>query len=929
MRPGILRRREVQLAGGDEKADMPVTKPDMKLHTKLRRTVVVESRYARRWHQTQAAANSEQGVLVISMEELAARLAGGFLRSIRTDSLKISVRESTAAGSLGALDRIRDLPGFQRAAAASLSKVWRAGLTLDGKGTPGAGSLEILEREVRSRLPKNQLPADELANAALERAHYAPILFGRIEIHGRSELSPVWRKVLTRLSRETDVFWMAGARTTPDWLAGSDIEVKTLPAAKPRIRAVSCATPRHEIQEALRWARKHLTEGVPAHRIAIAAASPATWDDHVLAMTEAAKLPVHFIHGKPALTTRDGQLAAALAEVLLRGLSRSRMVRFVRLLSSLRERFRPLESKWWRHLPPEAPLLSSARWKDAIAGLPPESFADGVDRRPMLLNIIEALQPGLNGAAETGEDLFRQETPEDTLKTLEIWQKALEEGPPAALDVTLAGIRVKDDREPGGAIVWGPASAIAAAPRPFCWLVGLTSRSWPRRASEDPLLPNHVVPQSQLDPLPIHESDRRDFHAICSMTDRQVVCSRARRDSEGRLNGVSPLYPQGVKEESLGQSRVPEHAASQSDRLMARPGDFAALPLAQSATRTWIDWRSEDLTVHDGLIGPGHPVLLRALYRTQSASSLVRLLRDPLGYLWTYGFRWKAVSETEAPMTLDALAFGELLHEFLREAVTRMEDAESGGIAGASRDRIIQAVEKAAFSVAERWSATRPVPPPVIWQRKCEEAQELAVIALTRDETPLPGQRTWSEIPFGSGGRAKSPDGDGPASLPWDPSTPVHIDGTEIRIGGFIDRLDLSEDGSLARVTDYKSGRAPNKPIQMNGGAELQRCLYGFAVRSLVRTRPEVEARLVYPRGGDQTMVLDDTQETLKELAAFLQAATTHFVNGKTLSGPAAEDRWYDLSFALPAGAKESYLKTKRSLAGRVLAPLPVLWEAP
>ena len=362
---------------------------------------------------------------------------------------------------------------------------------------------------------------------------------------------------------------------------------------------------------------------------------------------------------------------------------------------------------------------------------------------------------------------------------------------------------------------------------------------------------------------------------------------------------------------------------------MARPADFAALALAQSATRTWIDWRSEDLTAHDGLIRPGHPVLLGALYRTQSASSLVRLLRDPLGYLWTYGFRWKAVSETEEPMTLDALAFGELLHEFLRETVTRMEDAESGGIAGASRDRIIQAVEKAAFSVAERWSATRPVPPPVIWQRKCEEARELAVIALTRDETPLPGQLTWSEIPFGSGGRAKSPDGDGPASLPWDPSTPVHIDGTQIRIGGFIDRLDLSEDGSLARVTDYKSGRAPNKPIQMNGGAELQRCLYGFAVRSLIRTRPEVEARLVYPRGGDQAMVLEDTQETLKELAAFLQAANTHFVKGKTLSGPAAEDRWYDLSFALPAGAKESYLKTKRSSAGRVLAPLPILWEAP
>ena len=223
---------------------------------------------------------------------------------------------------------------------------------------------------------------------------------------------------------------------------------------------------------------------------------------------------------------------------------------------------------------------------------------------------------------------------------------------------------------------------------------------------------------------------------------------------------------------------------------MARPGDFAALPLARSATRSWIDWHSGDLTAHDGLIRPGHPVLLRALYRTQSASSLVRLLRDPLGYLWTYGFRWRAASETEEPMTLDALAFGELLHEILQEAVTRMEDADSGGIAGASRDMIIRAVEKAAFSVAERWGATRPVPPPVIWRRKCAEARELAVIALTRDETPLPGQRTWSEIPFGSGGRAKSPGGNRRTGLPWDPSTPVYIDGTQIRIGGFIDRLE-------------------------------------------------------------------------------------------------------------------------------------------
>ena len=58
------------------------------------------------------------------------------------------------------------------------------------------------------------------------------------------------------------------------------------------------------------------------------------------------------------------------------------------------------------------------------------------------------------------------------------------------------------------------------------------------------------------------------------MTDRELVCSRARRDSEGRLNGVSPLFPRDIDEVYLAQSREPEHAASASDRLLARPKEF-------------------------------------------------------------------------------------------------------------------------------------------------------------------------------------------------------------------------------------------------------------------------------------------------------------------------------------------------------------------
>ena len=905
---------------------MPEAETELKSKTHMRRTVVVEGRYARRWHQTQAAIDGDHGVLVISMEELASRLAGGFLRSIRTDTLKASVEEAVAAGSLAELDKIKGLPGFQRAAAATLSKAWRAGLPLGSSGKMRTRSLAALEREVRSRLPRNQLPPAELTKAALERVAFAPLLFGRIEIHGRTELSPVWRNLLLRLGSETEVVWVAGARRTPDWLTGSEIGVQETAAAHPEIRAVSCATPRHEILEALRWARQHLANGTPAHEIAISAASTSLWDDHMLALAAAAKLPVHFIHGRPALATRGGQLAAALAEVLLRGMSRSRMVRLVRLLRSCVGRFEALPEDWWEILPDDAPLLTADRWERLLNTLTSGDFSDGRDHRDLLESVIRTLRGGLSGAKDLGGTLF-----EDSEATLGIWNRALLEGPPAALDVTLAGLRVQDELEPepGAAIVWGPASAIAAVPRPLCWLVGLTSRSWPRRTGEDPLLPTHVMPQEHLDPLPVHESDRRDFDTICAITDREVVCSRARRDSEGRLNGISPLYPRNREEGDLAQSRVPEHAASNSDRLSARRREFGELPLTRSATRTWMDWRDTELTAHDGLMGNAHPMLLRALNRTQSASSLVRLLRDPLGYLWTYGFGWRAPEETEEPLTLDALAFGELLHEFLEEAVTHMEGAKTGGFGGASLHDIESGVNVAAKAVAERWTSTRPVPPPVIWRRKCEEAGKLALAALTRSETPLPGQRTWAEIPFGNVWRAGALSPETRAGLPWDPAARVHIEGTQVRIGGTIDRLDLSGDRRQARVTDYKSGRLPGQPRQIDGGAELQRCLYAFAVRSLITTQPEVVARLVYPRSDEQALLLEDTEDTLAQLAEYLNVARTHFVAGKALSGPGAGDRWYDLAFALPAGAKNSYLNTKRPRTEQALAPLSILWKTP
>lgn len=896
----------------------------------MRRTLVVHSRNAWRSYRTQAALESRQGLQLFTIEQLTARLAGGFLQPIDPDDLKTAVGKALAT-PLGELDVIKVLPGFQRAVAATLAKAWTAGLDLaeeraaasDPTATARLDSLATLEKEVLGRLPKSQLRPHDLVTAALERVCHAPKLFGRIEVHGRTEMSPVWRPLLAGIARETEVVWVAEARRVPDWLSATGVPIEARAPEQPSTIAISCASPRHEILEAWRWARRHLAQGASPQEIAIAAASPDAWDDHMLALAECANLPIHFVHGRPALSIPEGQLAAALAEILLRGFSRTRLIRLIALLRSQSTQFASLPGDWWRALPEDAPLLDAARWGRVISTLTPESFSDGADHQPVLRGIVKTISKGLDEAAEIGELLLEA-------RALTVWRKALTEGPPAALDVTLTGLRVEDGVEPDAAILWAPASAIAAVPRPLTWLVGLTSRSWPRRASEDPILPDHMIATARLDPLPVHQADRRDVLTIHHMTSRELVCSRARRDSGGRLNGISPLYPRSVNEVYLAQSREPEHAANANDRLLARPDEFAGLPLAMSALQTWIDWYREKITAHDGLVRANHPLLLRALDRRQSATSLVKLLRDPLGYLWTYGFGWVEPQETDEPLTLDPLAFGNFLHEILEGAVTRLESAGSGGFADASAQDVRQAVEASAEMVATRWDENRPVPPPVVWKRKRAQAVELALIALSQPNDGLPDQHSWAEVPFGGDPRADALSEEVRSALPWDPIEPVIIPGTAIRIGGSIDRLDLAGRGSHARVTDYKSGKlGGGKPPQLKGGAELQRCLYAYAVKALVTGHPQVEARLLYPRKDGQVLLLENPEETLEKLAAFLTAASASFAAGTTLPGPAAEEAWYDLALALPGGANESYFAAKLPLVAQELAAIEPLWGEP
>ena len=229
--------------------------------TSMHKTLVVHNRYAWRSYRTRAALDGSQGVVLLTIEQLAARLAGGFLQPIDSDDLKTAVA-SAVSQPLGELDAIKNLPGFQRAAAVSLAKAWSAGLSLeqeaDSAVDPTAkarlASLAALEKEVLAQLPSNQLRPRDLVAAASERAEHARVIFGPIEIHGRTEMSPVWHPMISRIAEHTEVVWVAGARQVPEWLSSTGIPVETSTPTQPAVQTFSCASPRHEMLEALRWA---------------------------------------------------------------------------------------------------------------------------------------------------------------------------------------------------------------------------------------------------------------------------------------------------------------------------------------------------------------------------------------------------------------------------------------------------------------------------------------------------------------------------------------------------------------------------------------------------------------------------------------------------------------------------------------------------
>lgn len=879
----------------------------------VRSTLVVHGPLAIRMQRLAAAREGNIGREILTLPLVAARLAGGFIAPVTSDVLYPAIQASLAAGGFQDLGTVSHLPGMPRAVLQALDAVWRADIDLSSmpRHVGRFADLSLLETRIRELLPASRKLPRDLRDSAMSRVALSKALLGPVTLDGIVEIDVVWRPLLDEIARFTELSWDSPAQAENAWFKGK-LRRRT-EVAPAKILAEASADPKSEVVEALRWARQLLSSGqAKAEEIAITATSTPDWDDHFLAYATSAELPVHFSHGVPALSTPEGQACAALADILTNGLGQERVWRLFRRLPA-RPFMNTLPEDWFSSIPRSAGLKTLDQWREAlIVGRSHRATGDLAET--MLLALLELLAHGPSVGREAGRLILSG-------ASLIMWEEASRSAPPHAIALSLQALRVRDGRDPANSVVWCPASHLAASPRSFVRLLGLTNRSWPRSENDDPLIPDHLLDRRALHGITTADRDRLHFEVIQSGTREVLVLSRPERNAKGSILSPSALWPE--HEIIHKRDRIPAHAFSEADRLLARPREAGQLEHVRQSQVCWRNWQREPtLTRHDGLIASDHPAVLAALGRTQSTTSLQRLLRDPLGFVWRYALGWHSTRLEPEPLELDPMSFGELVHELISGAIKWLEP--SPGFARANSAEIDAAIAASSSRIMASWPLQRSVPPAILWQHTVKEAARRTAKGLASDDPTRADTRSWSEVPFG---QEASIDGE----LPWDGTIKIPIAQAGLVYGGRIDRLDIRASGDGAQITDYKSTKPPPKSqrVVLGQGRELQRVLYAMAVRTLLPEVRTIVARLIYLADEPAKFELrgDELDNAIVEAATFLVAAVEILRSGRIAPRWEQDAHYDDMRLALPAD-RESYLRRKRPDFQAANQKLGKLWNS-
>jgi RecB family exonuclease len=660
-----------------------------------------------------------------------------------------------------------------------------------------------------------------------------------------------------------------------------------------------------EVREIARVVLRHVETGGRLDDVGILLRQPGAYLPAIRDVFGAAGVPYVLGAASPLGDTRAGRSLRLLAEARRSDFARAAVMEFL-AFADLRPRPGTSPAEWerlsrqagivggareWRsrldrlgrRLEPEAPAgdegdgptAAIARDRDALAALrrtvramlrgleglpdpgPLGTLVDGLTRTFARLVAPSTEARRALGAVARLRDLAAADT---VVPLEELW---------ALLEAALAAPADTGGQPAPGRVFVSELGSALGVDFPLTIVPGMVEGAFPAAQHQDPILLDDE--RRRLTGLPLAEEaralERTRFALAVGSGARRVVLTYPRVDAESGRPRVPSFLVLDLLAEVTGRPHdfdgleafpgwrsVPLHPAPPSARarplderewLVTRALDARAAPdrlLGElPSVRRGVDAirlreQTDALTAYDGLLGRGVELGPSPLTPT----SLERYAACPFRYLLERVYGLSPVEEPDRILAMEPRDRGTLVHAILEATYRRLAETGAFPLSAArlpAAREVFQAVFDEACAEAERRGVTGL---PALWagERSRLRAELLSALEVEADD-PGGWVPALFEAAFGVEWRAES----GP------PLAYRLPDGTEVRLCGTIDRVDVSPDRQRARVLDYKTGRVrtPRTPDRLGRGRALQLPVYRLAAEALLR-------------GGGRELPVDEAQ---------------------------------------------------------------------
>ena len=309
---------------------------------------------------------------------------------------------------------------------------------------------------------------------------------------------------------------------------------------------------------------------------------------------------------------------------------------------------------------------------------------------------------------------------------------------------------------------------------------------------------------------------------------------RASKSAPARLDWPAPGNPEIAIDDAeydlaalQAASKLPRANQKGSARYLMETNQALAASLRTRSRR----WRNR-WTAADGLVDPGAATLAalerhRFGARSYSPSSLQQFAACPYRFLLHAIFQFRP-REAAVPLEqMDPLTRGALFHSVQFELFRELNRTGRLPITTERLAGTLDLADKVLDRVAAQYEDDLAPAIPRVWKTEIEEVRTdlrgwIQQVAATAPDW-LPAH---FEFAFGLPPDAHRD----PASSPDDVAI---LDG--VRLRGSIDLVERHASSDLLRVTDHKTGKAPQaRPQYVGGGAILQPLLYALAAEKLL-----------------------------------------------------------------------------------------------